>query len=138
MGRVSRRDAETLRGLLFLYFPASLRLCGTLRSLLRRGVSRRDAESLAGSKKNPVRSCRLQFDGVGQNVLDTVSVSGRTQPLRFKQPQPSVYADGSPWGWLERGGRHGLKPMLRRPSISSVTMPRFSFAEWLSAHGMAE
>ena len=25
---------------------------------------------------------------------------------------------------LERGGRHGLKPMLRPPSTSSVTMPR--------------
>ena len=28
--------------------------------------------------------------------------------------------------------------MLRRPSTSSVTMPRLPFAEWLSAHGMAE
>ena len=87
-GEVSRRDAETRRGLLFGHFSASLRLCGRSRSLLRYGVSvslrrggprseeddrvevspqrRRDAESLYGSTKNHVRSCRLQFDGVGE------------------------------------------------------------------------
>ncbi len=37
-----------------------------------------------------------------------------------------------------RGGRHGLKPMLRPPSTSFVTIFRLRFAEWLSAHGMAE
>ena len=42
------------------------------------------------------------------------------------------------WEGLERGGRHGLKPMLRPPSISSVTISRRSFAWWLSAHGMAK
>ena len=41
-------------------------------------------------------------------------------------------------GGLERGGRHGLKPMLRPPSTSSVMMPRLPFAEWLAAHGVGE
>ena len=42
------------------------------------------------------------------------------------------------WEGLERGGRHGLKPMLRPPSTGSGTISRRSFAWWLSAHGMAK
>ena len=62
---------------------------------------------------------------------------GGTQLLRRKRQTPSASANGSPGG-LERGGRHGLKPMLRPPSTSSVTMPRRSLpggyrpTEWMS------
>ena len=41
-------------------------------------------------------------------------------------------------GGLERGGRHGLKPMLRTPRSSMGMMPRLTRASWLSAHGRAE
>ena len=40
------------------------------------------------------------------------------------QQHPSADADGSHLGGLERGGRHGLKPMLRLPSTS--LLPLFS------------
>ena len=85
-GSISRRDAETQRGLLCVAF--SPRLCASagdgvrycvVEFLFHRGVGGRDrgrrrgasfpAETLrafAGSTKNHVRSCKLQFDGVGE------------------------------------------------------------------------
>ena len=42
----------------------------------------------------------------------------------------SAYVDGTTLGRLERGGRHGLKPMRRALSNSSVRMLKLGFAEW--------
>ena len=53
--------------------------------------------------------------GTPLGPLSTSSVTAARQ-------HPSAYANGSVVGGLERGGRHGLKPMLRPPSTSSVTM----------------
>ena len=77
--------------------------------------------------------------GLAKNALDAASVPGRILALSRKRQYPSADANGSPWdGGLERGGRHGLKPMLRPPSTSSGRMPTRSFAWWLSVHGMVE
>ena len=65
-------------------------------------------------------------------------MSGKTQLLRRKPQKPSADANVSPVGGLERGGQHGLKPMLRPPSTSSVTIQGsvlpgcYQPTEWLS------
>ena len=49
--------------------------------------------SFLGSTKNPVRTWRSQFDGVGENALDTASVPRKTQPLRRKRQHPAADAN---------------------------------------------
>ena len=98
-----------------------------------RGTPVLDSPRVAGSTKNRVCTCRLQFDGVGEKRTG-YCFRARKKTLRRKRRHPSARLGVR----LECGGRHGLKPMLRRPSSSSGMMPRLCFACWLSAQGMAE
>jgi hypothetical protein len=52
--------------------------------------------------------------------LTTLGPPSTSSVTEVRQP-PSADANGLPVGGLERGERHGLKPMLRTPSTSAVT-----------------
>ena len=95
------------------------------------GTDRSEEEFLFG----PCRTGHSQPSAAAGSLRGTTEHQLGDGPAR---QHPSAYAKGSPVEGLERGGLHGLKPMLRPPSISSVTISRRSFAWWLSAHGTDE
>ena len=95
-----------------------------------------------GSTKNHVLICRLRFVRVDEKRTgycfrvrkhNGSEANGNTRQLTSLGPPstnsvPALHANARQipltvaCGGLERSGRHGLKPMLRPPSASSVTM----------------
>ena len=104
MGQVSRRDAETQRGF--------------------------HRVSFSDQRKIMCAPAGCSLMELAKNAMETGSVSGNIKRLTCTRRHPSAYVDGSAWGGLERWGRHGLKPMLRRTSTGAGTMPRVVFDEW--------
>ena len=124
---ISRRDAETQRGLLCVDFSRRRYASAGL------GLRYCELERLSTNDFGPTEitcaAAGCSLIGLAQNALDIASVRGKRRPLRRKRQYPLGDANGSPKGvgfvrWTTRAEAHATNTEHRFGNGSTATNVR--------------